>query len=200
MPTPASSRAPAGLPAPAGRGSFLLVGCQGGAEEALCGRQREIVPQMTKAAWRRGVVTFRLPADFDPPDDFFPDLVFARAVIRSLGQVSAAGDAERIERLLGLVGPTAWDNVHTWRRDPRTEVSTAAVRESLLAALGLPATLDPIAQRGDLVPTDREDAPVADRDDRGRRTRIVHRVHDGIDQQQIGLELGHRSPRALHRG
>ena len=67
-----------------------------------------------------------------------------------------------------------------------------------------PAELDDLsartAQRGDLVPTDREDAPVADRDDRGRRTRIVHRVHDGIDQQQIGLELGHRSPRALHRG
>ena len=159
MPPSVPSPDPAGIPAPVVRGSFLLVGCHGGAEAALCRRQLEVLPQVTKAAWRRGVVTFRLPDDFDPPDDFFPDLVFARAVIRSLGQVSAAGDTERIERLLGLVGPTAWDNVHTWRRDPRTEVSTAAVRESLLAALGLPATLDPIAQRGDLVLDCVVDAP-----------------------------------------
>ena len=156
MPTPAPSRPP---PAPAVRGSFLLATCQGGAEAALCDRQAEILPQVTKAAWRRGVVTFRLGAGFDPPDDFFPDLVFARTVIRSLGQVTGADEAELVERAVGLAGRIAWDNVHVWPRDPRTDVAADAVRRSLWAALDGAAPPDPVAAAGDLVLDCVVDAP-----------------------------------------
>ena len=120
-------------PAPAVRGGFLLVACQGGAEAALCARQTAVLPQVAKTAWRRGVVTFRL-GDFDPPDDFFPDLVFARAVIRSLGQVTGGDDAERAAQAAALAGSTAWDAVHVWSRDPRAEVDPASVQRALTRA------------------------------------------------------------------
>lgn len=123
-------------PAPAVRGNFLLAACQGGAEAALCQRQEQVLPQVTKAAWRRGVVTFRL-GDFDPPDDFFPDLVFARTVIRSLGQVTGGDDDERAANAIALAGPMAWDAVHVWNRDPRSETDPERVRAAL--ASGRPA-------------------------------------------------------------
>jgi len=130
-------------PAPVRRGDFLLVTCQGGAETALCQRQQDILPLLIKGAWRRGVVTFRLPSlgagtpHFDPPDDFTPDLIFARAVIHSYGQVSGASDSERIQKLLALTGPAGWDNVHVWQRDHRTEVSPVAIRAALITALAV---------------------------------------------------------------
>ena len=167
---PVSSPSPA-VPhqslAPGGRGDFLLVACQGGAEAALCAGQQQVLPQLTKGVWRRGVVTFRLPAAaagqpaFDPPDDFFPDLAFARAVIRSLGQVAGATTAERIEKIIVLIGSTNWDNVHVWFRDPRSaapaesETDPVAVRAAILTALRRAGVQtmgdDPIARPGDLI-------------------------------------------------
>lgn len=167
---PVSSPSPA-VPhqslAPGGRGDFLLVACQGGAEAALCAGQQQVLPQLTKGVWRRGVVTFRLPAAaagqpaFDPPDDFFPDLAFARAVIRSLGQVAGATTAERIEKIIALIGSTNWDNVHVWFRDPRgaaraeSETDPVAVRAAILTALRRAGVQtmgdDPIARPGDLI-------------------------------------------------
>ncbi len=164
-------------PAPATRGGFLLVACQPGAEKALSQRQREVLPQLTKGVWRRGVVTFRLPAAaadqpaFDPPDDFFPDLTFGRAVIRSLGQVTGDTESQRIAHLLALAGTGPWDNVHVWVRAPgglaveQAARAAAALRVKILTALqeavpagrddlaGLFARVmdDPIAQPGDLV-------------------------------------------------
>lgn len=169
MPSPTHSPSPA----PAIRGGFLLVGCQGGAEEALCRRQQAVLPQVSKGVWRRGAVTFRLPeasADspgFDPPDDFFPDLTFARAVIRSLGQAKGSTEQEQIDDLLGLAGTTSWDNVHAWVRAPRgatadeAAAQAAALRAKILEALQARRLLgrhaleriidDPTAQPGDLV-------------------------------------------------
>jgi 23S rRNA (cytidine2498-2'-O)-methyltransferase len=138
------------------RGAFLLATCQGGAEASLCERQEAVLPEVSKAAWRRGVVTFRL-GDFDPPDDFFPDLLYARAVVRSLGQVSGASDQERIAALRTLVAHTAWDTIHVWHRDPRLEAQTdspvdpLAIRALLLEAYGKPASLPEAARPGDLV-------------------------------------------------
>ena len=145
-----ASQPGASRPVPANRGGFLLVGCQGGAEAALCERQQAILPQATKAAWRRGVVTFRL-GNFDPPDDFFPDLVFARSVIRSFGQVAAATAAERIAALKNLVSHPRWDNVHVWCRDPRVEADVRDIRMALLTAYDLPPALAATAAPGDLV-------------------------------------------------
>ena len=150
-------------PAPKNRGAFLLVSCQGGAEEALCQRQQAILPELTKGAWRRGAVTFRLPSRealpvspsrksrCDPPDDFFPDLIFARAVIRSFGQVTGASDQERIKKLRVLANHEAFDNIHVWQRDPRTEVSPDSIRKLLLEAFCQSVSLAPIANPGDLV-------------------------------------------------
>ena len=157
MPSSAPARDPQATAAPVNRGAFLLVGCQGGAEAVLCKRQQVTLPQLTRGAWRRGLVTFRLagggvpPDGFDPADDFFPDLVFARTVIRSYGQVTAVGDAERIEAVRGLVPPAAWDNIHVWPRDPRMEVATDPIRRRLLAVHGKPESLDPVARPGEVV-------------------------------------------------
>lgn len=137
-------------PAPGVRGGFLLATCQAGAEDALCARQHAVLPQASKAAWRRGLVTFRLTG-FDPPDDFSPDLVYARALLRSLGQVAAPSLEERVAALRELVAHPSWDNVHVWCRDPRTEADPVAVREALLAAHGLPVALPATASAGDLV-------------------------------------------------
>ena len=165
MPAPRPPTANPRLPAPSDRGGFLLAACQGGAEGALCARQQELLPELTKGAWRRGLVTFRLPQaspgagrPFDPPDDFFPDLVFARTLIRSFGQVTGASDAERIAGLLERVGDVAFDNVHVWNRDPRSQADVAAARAAILAGLaaGRPghaqdSVASPIARPGDLV-------------------------------------------------
>jgi len=137
-------------PSPRVRGGFLLATCQAGAEEPLCARQQAVLPQASKAAWRRGLVTFRL-ADFDPPDEFFPDLVYARALVRSLGQVAAPSPEERVAALRELAAHAAWDNVHVWCRDPRTEADPVAVREVLLSAHRLPVALPATARAGDLV-------------------------------------------------
>ena len=145
-------RNPAATQAPAVRGDFLLATCQAGAEASLCRQQETVLPKLSKAAWRRGVVTFRL-GDFDPPDDLFPDFIYARAVIRSLGQVAGASDSERLAALQALVAHEPWDNVHVWHRDPRlaTEVDPKPIREALLAAYGKPDSLPPEALPGDLV-------------------------------------------------
>jgi 23S rRNA (cytidine2498-2'-O)-methyltransferase len=132
-------------------GGFLLVACQGGAEDELCRRQRELLPALHRGAWRRGVVTFRLPDGFDPPDDFFPDLVFARTVIRSLGQVTAATAAELVAAATALAGAADWANVHVFPRDPRADADTSTIRRGLLEAYGLPADTSAIADPGDRV-------------------------------------------------
>ncbi len=148
---PMSAAEPPRPPAPAVRGQFLLAACHPGAEEQLAARQREVLPVVRQAVWRRGVVTFRLDEGFDPPDDFAPDLVFARAVIRSLGQIQAATPTDRAAAIRDLAGRAAWGNVHVWKRDARTESDVAELRALLLAAWGLPPDLDPVARPGDLV-------------------------------------------------
>jgi len=157
MPSPRRLTDPSAPPAgrdatgPRDRGEFLLVACQGGAEEELRRRQAAIEPHIRPAAWRRGAVTFRLPAGCDPPDDFFPDLVFARTVIRSLGQVTAATAAELVTAAADRAGPAAWSNVHVWPRDPRTDADLPGIRAALLTACGLGAMIPACAAPGDLV-------------------------------------------------
>ena len=150
-PAAAGGPLPATAP-PATRGGFLLATCQGGAEAALVARQEAVLPAISRAAWRRGVVTFRL-GDFDPPDDFWPELVFARSVIRSVGQVTGATAADRARAARDLVAHADWDALHIWHRDPKLALKGDPVvgRSSLLAAFGLPADLPSVARPGDLV-------------------------------------------------
>jgi 23S rRNA (cytidine2498-2'-O)-methyltransferase len=143
MPSPASAPPASGSPAPARRGEFLLVTCQGGAEAALVARQEAVLPGLRKGVWRRGVVTYRLPSEFDPPDDFFPDLVFGRTCLRSLGQVTGADVAARVAAVVALAGTGPWDDVHVWPRAPSGEPAAAPpldeVPRLLRAACGLAA-------------------------------------------------------------
>jgi len=137
--------------APARRGDFLLVACQGGAEAALATRQAAAVPGMRKAAWRRGVVTFRLDPGVDPPDEFFPpDLVFGRACTRSLGQVTGGDAAALATAAVDLAGPAAWHNVHVWNRVASVAEPIDDIRGRLLSAVGLGGVPD-VARPGDLV-------------------------------------------------
>ncbi|TSA08641.1 MAG: hypothetical protein D4R77_02340 [Planctomycetaceae bacterium] len=106
-------------PAPIERGRFLLMSCQGGAEKPLLSRAATLLPKTTPGVWRRGVVTLRLADGYDPPDTHSPDLIYARTVIRSFGQVTGETLGERIASLENLIGPGFWDDVHVWRRDER---------------------------------------------------------------------------------
>lgn len=122
-------------PAPACRGDHLLVTVQPGAESAVEARLAEQLPGIRRTAWRRGVVTFRLPDGFDPPDAFEPACLFGLAVVRSLGQVRGESAARLAEaaaalasRSLGAV-TTGWDRIHVWSRLDRNGRSTAAVVE-----------------------------------------------------------------------
>jgi len=151
MPSPSPMPLASPPAGPRDRGEFLLAACQGGAEEELCRRQQAVLPEVRRGAWRRGVVTFRLPAGFDPPDDFFPELVFARAMIRSLGQITAATVPDLVAAALHRAGPAAWRNVHVWPRDPRADADVTGIRAALLTALGLAPDTSACAAPGDLV-------------------------------------------------
>jgi 23S rRNA (cytidine2498-2'-O)-methyltransferase len=151
---PPAPEPPSAAPPSAGRqppGGFFLVTCQRGAEEELCRRQQEVLPAWTRGAWRRGLVTFRLPAGPAPADDFFPDLVFARAAVHSLGQVQAETPADLVAAAAARGGAAGWANVHAWARDVRSDVDVPAIRQALLAACGLPAGTPATAAPGDLI-------------------------------------------------
>jgi len=149
--TAAPSRTPEIASAPARRGDFLLVACQGGGEAAVAARQAAALPGARKAAWRRGLVTFRLDPGVDPPDDVFPaGLVFARTCIRSLGQVSGPDLATLVARSVEVAGAAPWRRVHVWDRIDSVAAPTADIRDRLVEACRL-GTVDEIAAAGDLV-------------------------------------------------
>jgi len=143
---------PPAVPPPTPHGGFILCSCHPGAEAALARRQAEVLPAFTRGAWRRGLVTFRIgPASFVPPDDFAPDLVFAHAIVRSLGQVSGATLADLARDACGLAGGARWDAVHVWKRDPRLDLPLGDVRRALAAACGAPPGDEATTQLGDRV-------------------------------------------------
>ena len=133
--------------------NFLLVGCQGGAEQALERRQQQCFPELRKATWRRGLVSFRLPevagggADEQDvswrqaavPPLLADRLVFARASIRTLGQVHGDNDQQRVEATRALTGQAAFAAVHVWKRDLRLALEVEPIRAALTNAYGLPA-------------------------------------------------------------
>lgn len=96
-----------------------------------------MLPGLTKAAWRRGVVTFRLPADGSASSAalLLDRLVFAHTVIHSCGQVAGDDVPMLVERLHALAGAHAWDDVHVWSRDARSSVDPGSVRAAIVAGL-----------------------------------------------------------------
>ena len=138
--------------------SFLLVGCQGGAEQALERRQQQSFPELRKAAWRRGLVSFRLPEGFGSNADeqasvwqqaavpplLADRMVFARAAIRTLGQVTGNDDQERVEATRSLIGPATFTAVHVWKRDLRLALEAAPIHTALTQAFGLTSESAPL--------------------------------------------------------
>jgi 23S rRNA (cytidine2498-2'-O)-methyltransferase len=155
-----TSRSPSSPSPPPG--GFLLCACQGGAEAALKARAAEVLPAAKPAAWRRGIVSFKLPSSGDPgaplPADLLERLVFARTVIHSLGQVTGSDPATLAAAAVELAGGTGFANVHAWPRQieagPRGAEAVAMateVRGMLLAASGLSRASDPVASPGERV-------------------------------------------------
>jgi len=101
-------------------GGFLLTACQGGAEAAVAARVLQLIPGSSRAAWRRGVVSFRLPEGFRPPEDLLAECVFARVVAHSLGQVRADDVDALAEAAVARGESRSWQAVHVWHRLPTT--------------------------------------------------------------------------------
>jgi len=144
------------------------MACQGGAEAALRERAAVVAPGLRPAAWRRGVVTFRVALSAArgaapgtaPGPAVAADLVFARAVVHSLGQVTGQEPPALAEAAVSLVtaAGTGFANVHVWNREPATDRGhrpatdpAPAVRASLLELLELPADTPPVTAPGGLV-------------------------------------------------
>ncbi len=137
---------------------FLLVGCQGGAEPALERRQQQCFPELRKAVWRRGLVSFRLPASTEATDNqttagwpqaavparLADRLVFARTAIRSLGQVTGENAQQLVNAAGELIGDAAFAAVHVWKRDLRLAFETEPVHAALAAASGLASEPTPL--------------------------------------------------------
>ena len=128
------------------RSCFLLVGCQGGAESVIERRQQQWFPTWQKTAWRRGLVSFRLPEAASGQTAAVPPLViehliFAQTACRCLGQVTGNNDAERIEAACNLIGTAPFADVHVWNRNPRLNLDTEPIRTGLVTALELPTVV-----------------------------------------------------------
>jgi len=102
--------------------NFLLATCQGGAEATLAERVARLLPGTRRGAWRRGLVTFRLPPTVSLPDDplsgTLSDAIFARTACHCLGQVTGDDDRTRVAALLALLPVADYRHLHVWPRDP----------------------------------------------------------------------------------
>jgi len=150
-------RSPSDAPADSGTG-FVLCGCQPGAEAALRGRVAEVMPGLKPAAWRRGVVTFRVADGADASAaSVDAESVFARAVMHSLGQVTGDDVASFAREAVALARSRGIDpeNVHVWHRmtpvgrgAPEALAAAVSVRGTVLEALGLDPSLQVEAAAG----------------------------------------------------
>jgi 23S rRNA (cytidine2498-2'-O)-methyltransferase len=153
---------PNATPPATNSGGFLLCACQGGAEVALKARAAAVLPAAKPAAWRRGIVSFKLPAAAEPaavlPADLLERLVFARTAIHSLGQVTGRDPATLAAAAVELAGCTGFANVHVWPRQfeagPHGAEAVAMATEArrvLLAACRLADGIEAVANPGERV-------------------------------------------------
>ena len=130
---------PTGSAAQPAASRFLLVSCQPGAEEGLFLTQQLMLPQLMRAAWRRGAVTFRMPEGMALPDA--SGLPFARSSALSLGQVTGSS----VHELATAAAATRSTphHLHVWQRaaPPRRKPQEAASADVLPAAVELHATV-----------------------------------------------------------
>ncbi|MFM7075787.1 MAG: SAM-dependent methyltransferase [Planctomycetaceae bacterium] len=138
--SPSSAAAP--TPDPDPPGSFLLATCQPGAEEVLAVRLAAALPGSARGAWRRGVVSVRLPAAGELLDlDLLRGrVVFARALFRCFGQAHWKGEGERSAALRDRLPEARFDALHCVPRDVRgvaaADVASSPAAVAAAAALG----------------------------------------------------------------
>ena len=174
-PSPPPSSSTSGHVADESAPEFLLCACQPGAESALRRRAAEMIPALQHAAWRPGVATFRQPPGQNLPTA--AELVFARGVFHSLGQVRGDGDTALAAAARTLAGERGFSRVHLWHRlappgraereagrgrretDRARPEAIAGSRAAVVAAVGLDPAADPMAAVGDLVLDCIVDAP-----------------------------------------
>lgn len=146
---------------PEPRGEYLLVACQAGAEDVVATRLTQALPGSTRGAWRRGVVTFRLPPGLDPSpadlDRLRDSIIVARSLFRCSGQIRWEDDAGRLEALRERLPKARFDAIHLYPRDLRALAAADVVADmprrataAGLAAVFPEATLG-VARPGDLV-------------------------------------------------
>ena len=156
---------------PEPRGEYLLVACQAGAEDVVAARMAQTLPGSTRGAWRRGVVTFRLPAGLDPSpadlDRVRDRLVVARTLFRCHGQIRWDDDAGRQAAIRERIPAARYDAVHLFPRDLRalTAADVVADMPRLAKAAGL-ASAFPEATLGTARPGDLVLDCLSDGDDR----------------------------------
>ena len=118
-------------------GEFLLATCHGGAEEVLRDRLLALLPGARPGAWRRGVVTIRLPPATRVPDDpsagRLAACAFARALVHCHGQVTGADAATLAAAVAALPVAASASHLHVWQRDPRPSRETADPPDAAVA-------------------------------------------------------------------
>ena len=144
-------------PDPAPAGVFLLATCQAGAEETLVSRLGAALPGATRGAWRRGLVSFRLPPGAPPTSGDLDRLrgrtVFARTLLHSFGQARWNDDAGRAAAIRALLPPARFDAIHCFPRDLRgLAAADVATAEATAAARATLADLLPMARVGAAAP------------------------------------------------
>lgn len=142
---PLSPFSPITAPQQLTQSRFVLIGCQGGAEPVIERRQQLCFPTWQKTAWRRGLVSFRLPEVVSEQAEAVPpcaadNLIFAQTALRCLGQVTGTNNVERIKATSELIGSAQFADVHVWNRDPRLDLDTTQIRTSLATTLKLPTS------------------------------------------------------------
>jgi len=146
---------------PEPRGEYLLVACQAGAEDVVATRMAQALPGSGRGAWRRGMVTFRLPPGHDPSpaelDRVRDRLIVARTLFRCHGQIRWDHDAGRLAALRERLPAARYDAVHLYPRDLRGLAAADVVADMprLATAAGLaeafPEAILGTARPGDLV-------------------------------------------------
>ena len=99
------------------RPQFLFVTCQVGAEKAVKGELANRWPAFRLAFSRPGFLTFKLPANHAPADDFDLESVFARAYGFSLGEVSGKNEEQLAANVWNLCKGRTIQQIHVWEKD-----------------------------------------------------------------------------------
>jgi 23S rRNA (cytidine2498-2'-O)-methyltransferase len=96
---------------------FLFATCQVGAEATLKAEVARSCAGFRFAFSRSGFLTFKLPAGHNLPDDFHPELVFARASGFSLGKAKVESLDDAAGEVWHLAGGRKYQALHVWQRD-----------------------------------------------------------------------------------